>query len=67
MEIWERDLAAQLRRSEIFVEPRTKKKSSPVGAKYAAPTELGNFFCDSFYKYVAPTALAANRKMRDIA
>ena len=35
--------SAQRRRRGIFVEPRTKMKSSPVGAAYSAPTELGLF------------------------
>jgi hypothetical protein len=50
--------ASQRRRRGIFVEPQAKRKSSPVGAAYFAPTELGSFGDFIFYKDVSPDGLS---------
>jgi len=47
----------QHRRGGIFVENAPGKSPAPLGAEYAAPTELG-FELTKNYKYGAPTVLA---------
>jgi hypothetical protein len=55
--VWPRTLPPQRLRRDISVAPPTKIKSSPGGAAYFAPTELGSFGDFTFYKDASPAGL----------